>query len=477
MQRTAADGSDLSTRAAAIHLLIQWDDRKRTPMEELLGTYLSDTHLAGSDRGFLTEICYGAVRHRNTLRALAEFFLSRPLKDTHRSLRAAIAVGLYQRIYLQTPPHAAVGETVAAWRTLDPIPGPREQTDGAAGLLNAVLRRACESITHLPEGEEPTEPLSCVRIARGWAKIDEFLLPKDHRAEALGIQYSHPTEMVRLWLERYDDATLRRLFDRDNETPPLYLALRRDRDPDAFLRMLRIAEIEAIQVEGKELPTFRVLTPTPIERIPGFASGDFWVQDITARRLVNLLPKRTGVSLLDLCSAPGGKLATILDRGGIAEAFACDVSEAKLRLIAENLQRLRLHGEPGQADVHVADIPRESERLRFNRKFDQILVDAPCSNTGVLNRRHEARWRFLPEEVRSLTRIQHALIEAGIRHLAPGGDLLYTTCSIEPAENADTIFEILGRHTDIHLVEQTEVLPGEGEGDGGYAALLRRDGW
>ena len=474
--RSAADGSDLTPRAAAIHLLVQWDDRKRAPMEDLLGTYLEGTHLAGPDRGFLTELSYGAVRHRNTLRALSEHFIERPLNDTHRSLRAAIAIGLYQRLYLETPPHAVVDATVEAWRALDPIPGPRAQTDGAAGLLNAVLRRACEAIEHLPEGEDPPEPRSSLRTAKGWARVEGFVLPADHRAEMLGVQYSHPTEMVRLWLERYDEPALRRIMDRDNATPPLYLALRADRDPSAFLRLLRVAGIEAVQIEGDELATFRILTPTPIERIPGFGSGDFWVQDLTARRLANLMPKRTGASLLDLCAAPGGKLATLLDRGGIAEAIACDVSESKLRRVAENLVRLRLHGEPGQAHVGLVEVPRESERLRFDRKFDQIIVDAPCSNTGVLNRRHEARWRFLPEEVRALTRVQHQLLEAAIRHLAPGGDLLYTTCSIEPAENADTIFELLNRHTDIHLVEQTEILPGDGEGDGGYVALLRRDG-
>ena len=453
-----------------------WDDRKRVPMEDLLHEYLSDTHLTGSDRGFLTELCYGSVRHRNTLRALTEHYLSRPLVETHRSLRAAIGIGLYQRVYLETPPHAVADATIEAWRSLDPIPGPRVQTDGAAGMLNAVLRRACDEIQHTEDadGTNPPDEAESIRTSKGWARVPGLGLPTDHRAEQWGIRYSHPTEMVRLWSERYEDSKLVQIFERNNKTPPLFVALRSTVEPESFERLLKLGGIEATAVGSPELPTYRIETSTPIDRIPGFATGDFWVQDLTARQLSARLPKRKGVRLLDLCAAPGGKLATLLDRGGIAEAVACDVSEKKLRRIAENLERLKLHGVPGSAQIGLVEVDRDARHLRFDQKFDQILVDAPCSNTGVLNRRHEARWRFLPEDLRVLQRLQHDLLDAAIRHLAPGGDLLYTTCSIEPSENSDVVFELLRRHTDLRLVEEIEILPGDEDGDGGYAALFQR---
>lgn len=474
--RTAADGSDLTPRATAIHLLQCWDLHKRDTMESLLGQVLDETHLSPSDRGFLTELCYGAVRHRNTLRVLSEQFLSRRLTDTHRSVRAALAIGLYQTAYLDTPPHAVVDATIEAWRSLDPMPGPQAAQVGAVGLLNAVLRRACEAIEHLPAGTEPEDPRAVIRAGDHWVRVEGLALSESVRAERLGIQYSHPPELVRLWSERYDDETLTRILGRDNETPPLFLAVRRDETVDHFVRLLRVAGLEAVAVGDPELPTVRLLTPSPIPRIPGFASGDFWVQDLTARRLSNLMPEREGVSLLDLCAAPGGKLATLLDRGGIAEAVACDISDDKLRRVAENLTRLRLGDgkAPGGAKVGLVDVPNEPERLRFDRHFDQILVDAPCSNTGVLNRRHEARWRFLPEEVRSLNRVQHGLLQAAARHLAPGGDLLYTTCSLEPSENSGAVHDLLARHTELRLVEEVEILPGDHDGDGGYGALLHR---
>ncbi len=469
--RPAQGGEDLTARAAAIHLLILWDLRKRAPMETLLGEYLDGVQLSPSDRGFLTELCYGAVRQRSTLRALSEHFLERPLNETHRSLRAALGIGLYQRVYLDTPPHAVVDATIEGWRSLAPIPSSKVQVDGAAGLLNAVLRRACESITRLPLNTEPEDPTEVVRAGDRWVHVPGLGLPEHHRAELLGVQYSHPTEMVRLWLERYDTATLRRILERNNRTPQLFIAPRSDQEPEAFLRLLKVGGIEATQVGDTDLPILRILTPTPIERIPGFANGSFWVQDRTARRLAAMMPHRKGVTLLDLCAAPGGKLATLLDRGGIERVVACDVSEEKLRRLAENLTRLRFESK----GIGLVEISRESERLRFDMKFDQILVDAPCSNTGVLARRHEARWRFLPEEMRSLTALQHGLLEAAVRHLAPGGDLLYTTCSIEPSENGDPIHDLLARHTQVRLVEEVEVLPGDEDGDGGYGALLRRD--
>lgn len=470
--RAAEDGAELTARGAAIHLLVIWDERKRTPMESLLGEYAASVHLAPSDRGFLTELCYGAVRHRNTLRILSEHFLARPLIETHRSLRAALAVGLYQRVYLDTPPHAVVDATIQAWRSLGAIRGSRAQVDGAAGLLNAVLRRACETISRLPPGSEPPDPTEAIRAGDRWVLVPGLRLSAENRAERLGLQYSHPPEMVRLWLERYGDATLRRILERDNRTPPLFLAVRADRDLEAFQRLLRVGGIETAPAGDPSLPSLRVLTPTAVERIPGYESGDFWVQDITARRLVSLMPRRSDVSLLDLCAAPGGKLATLLDRGGIASAVACDVSDDKLRLIAENMSRLRFDPHT----IGLVEVPREPERLRLDRNFDQILVDAPCSNTGVLARRHEARWRFLPEEMRALSQIQHGLLEAAVRHLASGGDLLYTTCSIEPAENSGQIHDLLGRHTELRLVEEREILPGDDDdGDGGYAALLRRE--
>ncbi len=463
-------------------------------MEELLKTYFQETHLSRSDRGFLTELVFGAIRVRGTLRVLSEHFLTRPMMETHRSLRAALAIGLYQRVYLQTPPHAVVDATIEAWRSLGAIPGRTDQIDGAAGLLNAVLRRACECIQHLPSGTEPTaeEQTQIIRANRAWVRIEGLHLPAEPHWELLGAQYSHPPEMVRLWFERYDERTIREILDRNNQTPTLFLAVRSDQELESFIRELGVGGLEAEVIGDNSLPSICIKTPTPIEQIPGYASGEFWVQDRSARRLAGMLPLREGVSLLDLCAAPGGKLATLLDRGGIDEAIACDVSEAKLRRIAENLVRLRFdptsttprkgaNSAKGQplAKVGLTCVPRESERLRFDRKFDQIIVDAPCSNTGVLNRRHEARWRFLPEDVRALTRIQHGLLEAAVRHLAADGDLLYTTCSLEPSENAGIVFEVLSRHTDLRLVKEMEILPGDEGGDGGYGALLKRDqgGW
>ena len=140
--------------------------------------------------------------------------------------------------------------------------------------------------------------------------------------------------------------------------------------------------------------------------------------------------------------------------------------------MAQNLDRLSL-----AAGIEVLEVEEDPERVRIPRSFDQILVDAPCSNTGVLARRHEARWRYLPENLREHQRLQIALLRLAARHLAPGGDLLYTTCSIEPSENADVVHSVLRAFPELRLVREVEVLPGDDPkepGDGGYGALFQR---
>ena len=120
------------------------------------------------------------------------------------------------------------------------------------------------------------------------------------------------------------------------------------------------------------------------------------------------------------------------------------------------------------------EVPRDPTNLRFDDTFDQILVDAPCSNSGVLNRRQDARWRFRPDEISELEQLQVGLLRTAIRHLSRGGHLLYSTCSVEPQENQDVIRRVLEQNTEIRLVEEVEVLPGDLGGDGGYAALMQR---
>ncbi|MGB1070466.1 MAG: RsmB/NOP family class I SAM-dependent RNA methyltransferase [Planctomycetota bacterium] len=470
-------GEVFSARAAAIHLLTLWEQSSSAPMESLLSEYLEYTGLADSDRRFLVELCYGSVRMRGTVRHLSNHFMDRDFTEAERTLRSAIAIGIYQRVYLKTAAHAAVSATVDAWREVARFlpevigdPPERRNPKAESGYINAVLRSACDGLEHVTE--ELDDPTDAVRAASGWVRVRDLRLPGGNKGKILrrGIQYSHPPELLRRWLERYPEERVLEMLQRNNEAPPLFIALKSSREPEHQLRMMATIDQEARIARGAPR-TLEVLGGGRIERIPGFTQGDFWVQDLTARRLALRMPKGEDIHFLDLCSAPGGKLATLLDRGGIRKALACDVSQEKLQLIRENLDRLNLLN---LHQTEFREVSRDPANLRFDETFDQILVDAPCSNSGVLNRRQDARWRFRPDEISELEQLQSGLLKSAIRHLRRGGHLLYSTCSVEPQENQDVIRRVLEQNTEIRLVEEIEVLPGDLGGDGGYAALLQR---
>ena len=464
------EGDDsLTARAGAMSVLLEWDRSKWRFVEELVHEHFGAHDLSSSDRRFLMELCYGVVRRRNTLRHISELLCHHPLAGYHRTLRVALTLGLYQAIYLGTPAHAVVDTSITAWHDLMRGQWRGQRLEEGRGFLNAVLRRACDSVTHHDlESRDPHDP-ECVRVADGWARVPGLGLPSwhEHRARHLGIKYSHPPEMVRVWLERFDEETLIGILVTDNTPPPIFLVLRRGTNAALYRRKLELAGISVAAAEDPQL--LRLENPGAVELLPGYDGGEFWVQDATARRLALLMPERPGSALLDLCAAPGGKLATLLDRGDPGSVLACDIGDRKLRLLARNLERLRFD----VSRVEVLEVPRESDHVRIDRRFDQILVDAPCSNTGVLARRHEARWRFVPETLRVLERTQFGLLRCATRHLAPGGDLLYTTCSLEPLENANVAHTVLRSTGDLQLVTEVEVLPGP-DGDGGYGALFRR---
>lgn len=466
---------ELTARAAALELLTHWDRSKEDFIEKLLHEYLrrrqqSEHRLAAADAALLTHICYGVVRHRNTLRALTERFLRMDLRRYPRTLRMALAIGCFQIVYLRTPAHAAVDESVRMWDSLAAERNihPQRRERGRA-LLNGTLREACRAVAFATAEVDPDAP-DTLPTPLGWVTVAGLALPARHvnLHEMLGLKYSHPPEMVRVWLDRMDEARVVRFLARNNVPQPIYLATR-GVQADVLCEQLRQAGFAAHT--APELDMVALETPGPVSALPGFESGEFWVQDITSHRLARLMPVRDGATLLDLCASPGGKLCALLARGGQRRVLACDVNERKLRHLAENLARLRFDVDA----IEVLEVPRDPAQLRLQRTFDQVLVDAPCSNTGVLARRHEARWRLSPENFRELERTQLGLLRVAARALERGGDLLYSTCSIEPRENQEIVRAVLRGTPELRLVEEIEIVPGDDVvGDGGYGALLQR---
>ena len=246
---------------------------------------------------------------------------------------------------------------------------------------------------------------------------------------------SFPTALVRRWERRFGTENAARLCAWHNTPAETFIA-RRD---GSFVKLER----------GQR-----------VEDVAGYADGDFIVQDPGTCLAVELLDPKEGERVLDACAAPGGKTVQIAWRG--ASVVACEVNPKRRRRLEENLARLKLG---------VEVIPE----LPASQTFDKVLVDAPCSNTGVLRRRPDARWNWNGEKLAALVKLQSEILDACASRVAPGGVLVYSTCSNEPEENEAQVAAFLARHPDFSLEESRESIPFESGTDGAFAARLRRN--
>jgi len=256
-------------------------------------------------------------------------------------------------------------------------------------------------------------------------------------AEPVEVRESFPTALVRRWTERFGADAAARLCAWYNEPAETFLA----RADGSFAALER----------------GRVVT-----EVAGYAEGEFIVQDPGTRLAVGLVGVKTGESVLDACAAPGGKTVQLAWRG--AEVTACEINPKRRRRLEENLRRLRLDGR-----VRVVASLDEAESFG---PFDKVLVDAPCSNTGVLRRRPDARWNWSAEKLRALVRMQADILDRTVSLVRKGGTLVYSTCSLEPEENGLQVESFLSRHPSFRLAGTEESLPFETGHDGAFAAAL-----
>ncbi|MGH7149658.1 MAG: RsmB/NOP family class I SAM-dependent RNA methyltransferase, partial [Planctomycetota bacterium] len=299
---------------------------------------------------------------------------------------------------------------------------------------------------------------------------DVFPDPSADLADYLAAVHSHPRVLVERWVVRFGEEAARAIFEADNRVPPLTIRVNRMR----ATRERLLQDLRALGFEARA-----GVHPLAVRVDPGarglidsepFRAGRFTVQDETAMEAVSLLDPRPGERVLDLCAAPGGKatqIAEALDDKG--EILACDVSEDRLARLRENAARLGLRSiRPILRARDSREPPAEA--------VDRVLVDAPCSNTGVLARRPEARWRFSTASLRAVTRLQADCLRAGLRTLKPGGRLVYSTCALEPEENGELVRQVLLSVKGVEVAEERFRPPGP-DRDGGYAAaLVRRPG-
>jgi 16S rRNA (cytosine967-C5)-methyltransferase len=426
---------------------------------QLIEERLTGASMTASERALTLELVHGVIRRQGTLDAILGKHLNRPLENVEPGARALLQLGIYQLVFLSgAPAYAVVNETTELAKKA----GKPQWT----GFVNGVLRAVARAVTdeHASEPAADAVPLQEGRYRRMRQRI--FADPALDFAGYFAAAFSFPHWLVERWQRRFDQGAMLGLGFWFNSAPRLTLrvnSLRSNREE--VLASLERAGIAARP--GTHPESVRLEQSVRVVDLPGFAEGQFTVQDESAMGAATLLAPQPGERILDLCAAPGGKsshLAALMRNEG--SVLAVDVDEERLALIDQTCHRLGLSIiESRLVQRDLADVP--------SGPFDAILMDVPCSNTGVLGKRPEVRWRMTPGDLTELVELQRRLFEAAFQRLSPGGRLLYSTCSIEPEENQGVVAEMLTRHSDLRLVEEKSHIPGS-PADGGFQALLRR---
>jgi 16S rRNA (cytosine967-C5)-methyltransferase len=454
-------GARQTARTLALQVLLECRQHDAF-VQEILDKHLGRSSLAPADRRLATQLAYGVLRRRATLDALLRPAVSRRPDQVEPWLWEALRLGAFQLALLtHVPPHAALYETV---ELASACGRPR-----AKGFLNGVLRAVAGLLTAEPADRPAAAALPLEQGA--YRRLARAVLPDPEGlpVEYLAAGFALPRWLVPRWLERWDWQECLRLGFWFAGPAPLWLRvnpLRTDRD--AFLAALAQAGVRA---EPGDYPqAVRLPEPAAVRDLPGYEQGWFTVQDESAMRVGAALAPPPGGEVLDLCAAPGGKtthLAELMHNQG--RISACDVDDCRLQTVAGLCARLGV----GIVQTHRL-YPERNEEPPAG-PFDAILVDVPCSNTGVLGRRPEARWRLRPEDRQHLVVLQTRLLLQAAERLKPGGAVVYSTCSILPEENQQVVRAVLQGMRELGLEEEQEQTPGR-PADGGYWARLRRQG-
>lgn len=438
------------------------------------GTFAADEledRLAGAelehrDRRFATQLVYGTIRRRLTIDWILKPFMKARSDRLDAVVRANLRLAVFQTLYLEkVPDHAIVNEAVELTR--------KQIGRRAAGFVNGVLRAflRCIEERNLKSGELPEG--RGLRVARDrWVLFRDVILPSAVRdlPRSLSVQHSHPMWLLTRWLARWPREDVERICDANNDPPSIVLRANALRGGRAAL----LASLAAQEIPAREgsLPDSVVLGRAgAITVLDAFRKGLCQVQDEAAMEAVLLLAPERGGRALDACAAPGGKATHIAERmGDEGLVLAVDADPARIGLIRENARRLGLRSVHAiAADVRCLPLGREQRGT-----FKYVLLDVPCTNTGVLARRVEARSRVSEKDFLSLPLLQLSLLHAAARFVAPGGAIVYSTCSLEPEENGQVVAAFLADATEFKQVTEKLTLPREGGMGGGFAARLER---
>lgn len=417
-----------------------------------------------------TDLVFGTIRNLLAIDRVIEQFSGRRVRQIDKPLLAVIRVGVYELVYSpDTPVYSIVDEAVKSARD----EGGGKQT----GFVNAVLRGV---VRHIVAREAPvhetTAARTLVQSPQTGCEFDTDFLPDANSDPAahLSACFSIPQWLVAGWIKEFGAQRARQICLGSSRRPSVYVRVNALKTrPAHLMERLHEAGIEAEvapPADGSaEADMIRLLGPQAIAQLPGYAEGWFAVQDLSASRAVRMLDPQPGWAILDLCSAPGTKTTQLAEwTGDAARIVATDVDAERIKKVTENLARLGCHS--------VTVVPWTQIECGQHGPFDAILLDVPCSNTGVLARRVEVRFRVSPDSVEELAATQLALLTRAAALLKDNGRICYSTCSIQTAENSDLVGRFLAADGRFALVREELALPCAQpfDHDGAYVAVLRR---
>jgi len=426
-----------SARATAARIIAEVTQKKHS-----LNGLLSESLplLAENERSLCQQLCYGVLRWYPQLDVISQQLLAKPLKKKDADIAALLLCGLYQLRDLRIPSHAALSETVNATKTLG--------KQWAKGLINANLRN----------------------YQRQSADIEQIIQKSD------SAQYAHPEWLLNRfkvdWPEQWQD-----ILTANNKQPPMMLRVNKQQTTRSdYLIQLGDSDIRASEIEGCS-EGLLLEKPCDVYQLPGFIEGYVSVQDGAAQHVAKLLNIRSDLRILDACAAPGGKTCHILEQDPKNEIIALDIAPNRLLQIEQNTDRLKLNATLIASDA--ADV----EQWWDGQLFDRILIDAPCSGTGVIRRHPDIKQLRRPEDIASLAEQQNRLLNRLWPLLKPDGLLIYTTCSALKQENEQQIEAFLLQHPeaqenklDAEPAQRRpfgyQRLPGDDDLDGFYYASL-----
>lgn len=440
-------GSKNSSRQKAFEILLKIHN-SNAYSNLTLDTYLNNSDTDVRDKAFISALVYGVCERQLTLDYNLSKYLKQPIKKLKPEVLIAMRIGAYQLLFMdKVPVSAAINESVNLVKF--------NRASYASGLVNAVLRNVSKN---------------------------GISLPKENEDNYLSVKYSCPNWLIDMWTNAYGKENTEKILRMSVGEVPVYIRVNTLKtDADKLICLL--AEENVIAGKCDKLPNILVLKKQgSVESLNAFKNGLFHVQDFSSQLCCSLLDAKEGDSVLDVCSAPGGKAFTISEyMNNVGSVTACDIYSQRVKLINDGAERLGID----IITTAVSDAACYNENLRL---YDKVLCDVPCSGLGIIRRKPEIKYKSV-EDIDKLHNLQYSILCITARYVKNGGRLVYSTCSLNPDENTEVVTKFLNNNRDFEItyIQDIEkfgivengmltVMPFKNDSDGFFVAVLTRKG-